>query len=59
MKEIRKRDKFRKLPVIAVTAYSHKDDLERFEKAGINAVITKPIAEDVLLDTIMLHTLVS
>ncbi|MDC7233070.1 MAG: response regulator [Spirochaetales bacterium] len=56
IREIRAREKYRNLPVIAVTAYSHKDDLDRFEDAGINAVITKPVSEDVLIDTIMLHS---
>lgn len=56
LKEIRSSERFADLPVIAVTAYSHKDDLDRFEEAGVNAVLTKPISEDILIDTIMLHT---
>ncbi|MDA3957005.1 ATP-binding protein [Oceanispirochaeta sp.] len=52
LKEIRSMDQYADLPVIAVTAYSHKEDLERFEDAGISDVITKPISEESLIRSI-------
>jgi len=52
LKEIRSMEKYKNLPVIAVTAYSHKEDLNHFREAGINDVITKPISEEALITTV-------
>jgi len=52
LKEIRGMDEYRNLPVIAVTAYSHKEDLEHFKKAGVSDVVTKPISEEALIRTV-------
>jgi CheY-like chemotaxis protein len=52
LKEVRSMGQYDDLPIVAVTAYSHKEDLERFEAAGINDVITKPISEEALFQSI-------
>jgi len=52
LKVIRGMEEFKDLPVIAVTAYSHKEDLDLFRNTGINDVITKPISEQALINAV-------
>ncbi|MCK5200183.1 MAG: response regulator, partial [Spirochaetales bacterium] len=44
-KQIRKTDSFSEIPIIALTAHTHKKDIEHFLKSGLNEVITKPFQE--------------
>ncbi len=41
--ELRKMDKFKNIPIIAVTAFAMKGDEERILSAGFNKYIAKPI----------------
>lgn len=41
--ELRKIEKFKELPIIAVTSFAMKYDKERILSAGFNAYISKPI----------------
>lgn len=41
--ELRKMDKFKDIPIIAVTSFAMKGDEERIMSAGFNAYISKPI----------------
>src|SRR5258708_7026780 len=51
--EIRRRETpSRRVPIIAVSAYSYQSDRERFEAAGINAFVAKPIDNSRLMQTI-------
>jgi two-component system, sensor histidine kinase and response regulator len=51
--EIRRRETAsRRTPIIAVSAYCHQSDRERFEAAGINAFVAKPIDNSRLMQTI-------
>jgi CheY-like chemotaxis protein len=49
MKGIRSQNRFKKLPVIALTAKAMKDDKQKCIDAGANDYITKPIDVDRLL----------
>jgi CheY-like chemotaxis protein len=52
-KEIRRRESAaHPIPIIAVSAYSYQSDRERFEAAGINAFVAKPIDNLRLMKTI-------
>jgi len=41
--ELRKIEKFKKIPIIAVTSFAMKGDRERILSAGFNEYISKPI----------------
>jgi two-component system, cell cycle response regulator DivK len=43
LRELRKDPSFRKLPVLAVTAFAMRGDREKAQRAGFDAYITKPI----------------
>ena len=52
MREIRKRDDWRKLPIIALTAKAMKDDQEKCLAAGANDYIAKPLDVEKLLSLV-------
>ena len=52
MREIRKRPRWRKLPIIALTAKAMKDDHEKCIAAGANDYIAKPLDVEKLLSLV-------
>ena len=51
-REIHGMGKYRNLPIIALTAHAHTDDIDTFLKAGMSRVITKPVKEASLLESL-------
>jgi CheY-like chemotaxis protein len=51
-RRIRAHPRLARLPVIAVTAHAVKGETEAIMASGVNAVVTKPIDESLLLETI-------
>jgi len=49
---IRQNPKFKDLPIIALTAHAVKGEEEAIWNSGVSDLITKPIAEDLLLQRI-------
>ncbi|MDP3687662.1 MAG: response regulator [Sulfurimicrobium sp.] len=49
-RELRQHESSHALPIIGMTAYSMKEDLDRCREAGMDEVITKPVRLDKLLD---------
>jgi signal transduction histidine kinase len=43
---IRKTDGFSTIPIIALTAHTHKEDIEKFLNSGLNEVLKKPFKEN-------------
>jgi CheY-like chemotaxis protein len=48
MKEIRKQDRFKSLPIIALTAKAMKEDEQKCLNAGANVYLSKPVNLDEL-----------
>ncbi len=51
--EIRKKDKYQKLPIIAMTAHAREEDKQRSLAAGMNLHIAKPVTAKLLLASIL------
>jgi PAS domain S-box-containing protein len=58
-REIHGIGKYRNLPIIALTAHAHADDIETFLSAGMSRVITKPVKEASLLESLSEYLKVS
>lgn len=52
-KVLRKDNKFKSLPIIAMTAHARQEDIENSFTAGMNLHIAKPVKADLLLNNIL------
>jgi CheY-like chemotaxis protein len=52
-KEIRDMDEYKNLPVVGLSAHAFQRDKDNAYKAGVDIFITKPVQNDVLMDTLI------
>lgn len=50
--EIRKIKKYKNLPVVGLSAHAFQKDKENAYNAGVDIFITKPVQNDILMDTL-------
>ncbi|MDZ7763160.1 MAG: response regulator [Melioribacteraceae bacterium] len=51
--ELRVMDKYKNIPIVALSAHAFQKDKENAYQAGVDMFLTKPIQNDVLLDTLV------
>ena len=51
-RQLRLRDAYKETPIIALTAHALHSEKHQIMEAGMNAYLTKPVSESILLDTI-------
>ena len=51
-KELRDMEKYKDIPIIALSAHAFQKDKENAYNAGVDMFLTKPIQNDVLLETL-------
>lgn len=52
-KEIRQMDEYKNLPVVGLSAHAFQRDKDNAYNAGVDVFITKPVQNDVLMDTLV------
>lgn len=52
-KEIREMEEYKNLPVVGLSAHAFQRDKDNAYKAGVDIFITKPVQNDVLMDTLI------
>lgn len=52
-KELREKDKYKNIPIVALSAHAFQKDKENAYQAGVDAFLTKPGQNEVLLETLV------
>jgi len=52
-KEIRASEKYKHLPVVGLSAHAFQKDKDNAYNAGVDIFLTKPVQNDVLMDTLL------
>ncbi len=52
-KEIRESEKYKNLPVVGLSAHAFQKDKDNAYNAGVDVFLTKPVQNDVLMDTLL------
>lgn len=52
-KELREMEKYKSVPVVALSAHAFQKDKENAYQAGVDMFLTKPIQNEVLMDTLV------
>ena len=55
-REIKGMEKYKNIPVIALTAHAYQRDRAEAYKAGVNYFLTKPVKNELLLETLQAAT---
>ncbi len=53
-REIKQIDKYKDIPIVALTAHAYQRDRTEAYKAGVNYFLTKPVKNEFLLETLLL-----
>lgn len=53
-REIKQIDKYKDIPIVALTAHAYQRDRTEAYKAGVNYFLTKPVKNELLLETLLL-----
>ncbi len=51
-REVKNNDKYKHIPIVALTAHAYQRDRTEALKAGVNNFLTKPVKNELLLDTL-------
>ncbi len=52
-REIREMEEYKNLPVVGLSAHAFQRDKDNAYKAGVDVFLTKPVQNDVLMDTLV------
>ncbi len=52
-REIKQIDKYKDIPIVALTAHAYQRDRTEAYKAGVNFFLTKPVKNELLLETLL------
>ncbi len=52
-KELRQNEKYKNIPIVALSAHAFQKDKENAYQAGVDAFLTKPVQNEVLLETLV------
>jgi len=53
-REIKQIDKYKDIPIVALTAHAYQRDRTEAYKAGVNFFLTKPVKNELLLETLLM-----
>jgi CheY-like chemotaxis protein len=51
-REVKKNEKYKHIPIVALTAHAYQRDRTEALKAGVDFFLTKPVKNELLLDTL-------
>ena len=52
-KEVKSNDKYKHIPIVALTAHAYQKDRTQALRAGVDYFLTKPVKNELLLETLL------
>lgn len=52
-RELREKEEYKNLPIVGLSAHAFQRDKDNAYNAGVNVFLTKPVQNDVLMDTLI------
>lgn len=52
-RELREKDEYKNIPIVGLSAHAFQRDKDNAYNAGVNIFLTKPVQNDVLMDTLL------